>query len=359
MKSKVFFVRVSEAEGIQGIVKKAAALRDESRVLDCISQTDSVAVKIHFGEEGNTGHVKPECARVICDGISAKGAKAFLSDTNTLYRGKRTNSRDHLAIARAHGFTREALGIDIVIPDDSIKENAVDIDVNGRFVKNAKLACIFVEADAIVAINHFKGHLMTGFAGALKNLGMGCATRVGKLEQHSDIAPIVYKQKCTGCGECGKTCPAGAISIINDKAVIEGLKCIGCASCIAACPSVAIDVHWESGSGSMQEKMVEYTKAVMMGKKDKAAFFNFALKITKECDCLAEDDPRVCRDIGIMASNDPVSIDKACYDLVVEASGRDIFQELHLNRDGRRHLEYACKLGLGNLEYELIELGAR
>lgn len=356
MKSKVYFIPVKDSEDISTIAKKVKILCEESKVLTFISRHDAVAVKMHFGEEGNTGFVKPEYVRVICDGILAKGARAFLSDTNTLYRGQRTNSNDHLAIAVLHGFTKKTTGVEAIIPDDLKKENTVDIEVNQKFIKTAKLARLFIEADAIVVASHFKGHMMTGFGGGLKNLGMGCATREGKLMQHSDIAPIVYEQKCTGCGECEEICPTNAIRIENHKSVIDGLKCIGCASCIAVCPFLAIDVPWESGGRILQEKMIEYALAVMKGKKERMAFFNFAIKITKECDCIAKDDPHVASDIGILASTDPVSIDKASFDLVNKACGRDIFKELHPKREGRRQLEYARQLGLGNLDYEIIEL---
>ena len=356
MKSKVYFIPVKDSRDISTIAEKVKILCAESKVLNFISQHEAVVVKIHFGEEGNTGFVKPQYARVICDEIMAKGARAYLADTNTLYRGQRTNSKDHLAIAALHGFTKEATGVEVIIPDDSKSENIIDIEINRKFIKTAKLVRLFINADAIVAVSHFKGHLMTGFAGGLKNLGMGCATREGKLMQHAEIAPVVYTEKCTGCGECEKVCPAGAIRIENHKSVIDGLKCIGCASCIAVCPVLAIDVPWESGGKTMQEKMIEYALAVIQGKKERAAFFNFAIKITKECDCLAKDDPRVAPDIGILASTDPVSIDKASFDLVNKACGRDIFKELRPNREGRRQLEYAQKLGLGNLDYELIEL---
>jgi len=356
MKSKVYFIPVIDSENIPTIAKKVKILCEESKVLAFISNDDLVAVKMHFGEEGNVGFVKPQYLRVICDCVLAKRARAYLCDTNTLYRGQRTNSKDHLAIAAFHGFTKKATGVEVIIPDDSKKENTIDIEINQRFIKTAKLVRLFIDADAIVAVSHFKGHIMTGFGGALKNLGMGCATRVGKLMQHSDIAPVVYEGKCTGCAECEKICPANAIRIENHKSVIDGLKCIGCASCIAVCPFTAIDVPWESGGKTMQEKMIEYALAVMKGKKDRVAFFNFLIKITKECDCLAKDDPRVSPDIGILASTDPVSIDKASFDLVNEACGRDIFKELHPQRDSARQLRYARELGLGNLDYDLIEV---
>lgn len=356
MKSKVYFIPVKESESILAIAAKVKVLLKESKVLTPILGADQVAVKMHFGEEGNTGFVRPEYLRVICEGILQRGASAALSDTNTLYRGRRTNSVDHLEIAAEHGFTKKTTGVEVIIPDDSKKENIIDIKIDQKLIKTAKLARLFYDADAIVGVSHFKGHIMTGFGGALKNLGMGCATREGKLMQHADVAPVVYIQKCTGCGECAKICPVKAIRIENNKSLIDGAKCIGCASCIAACPFMAIDVPWDAGGKTIQDKMIEYASAVLQDKKDKVVFFNFALKITKECDCLAKDDPRVASDIGIFASNDPVSIDQACFDLVNAACGTDIFGELHPNRDGRRQLEYAQKLGLGSLDYELIQL---
>ena len=356
MKSKVYFIPVKQTDSVDSVAIKLKTLIDKSKVLDFIQTGYKTAVKIHFGEEGNTGFVRPEYARLICKNILDRGSEAVLSDTNTLYHGRRTNSRDHLGIAGEHGFTKDAVRVDIIIPEDSRKENTIDLEINQKFIKTAKLVRLFVEADAIVGISHFKGHIMTGFGGALKNLGMGCATREGKLMQHADVSPIVYEAECTGCGECVKVCPAGAIVIKNKKSVIDGLKCIGCASCIAACPVGVIDVPWESGGKTMQEKMTEYSFAVMKNKKGKSAFFNFAIKITKECDCLAKDDPRIAPDIGILASSDPVSVDKASFDLVNTSCGKDIFLELHPHRDGRRYLEYAHKLGVGNLDYELIKI---
>jgi uncharacterized Fe-S center protein len=356
MKSKVYFSPISERDSVSLIAEKLQKLLAESRVLDFLKPQHRAAVKIHFGEEGNTGFVRPEYVRVVCDAISDKGAKAFLAETNTLYKGKRTNSKEHLALAASHGFTQETVGAEIVIPDDSLEENIMDVPIHQKFIQTAKLVRFFVEADAIIGINHFKGHLVTGFGGALKNLGMGCASRAGKLMQHSGISPIVYARKCTGCGECEKACPVNAISLKNKKATIDGSKCIGCATCIAVCPFTAIDVQWESGGSTMPEKMIEYAFAVMKGKKEKAAFFNFAIKITKECDCLAKDDPRVAPDIGILASADPVSVDKASFDLVTEACGRDIFKERHPERDSARQLRTAHELGLGNLDYDLTTL---
>jgi len=355
MKSKVYLIRLKNLEKIQAVADSLKRLLEESRVLDFIQPNFNVSVKMHFGEEGNTGFVKPQYLRIVCDEISSKKATAFVSDTNTLYRGRRTNSFEHLALAAEHGFSKDILGADLAVPEDN-KKNIIDIPINQKFIKVAKVARIFVDADAIVGVSHFKGHMMTGFGGALKNIGMGCAAREGKLQQHAQVSPVVYKEHCTGCLECQKACPVKAITIQKNKALINGAKCIGCATCIAVCPNSAIDVPWGSGAQTIQEKMIEYAAAILRNKKEKAGFINFAIKITKECDCLAKDDPPVAPDIGILASTDPVSIDQASFDLVNQACGRDIFQELHPERDGRKQLNHAQALGLGNLDYELIEL---
>ncbi len=354
--SKVYFTAVKNSDSVQTVNLKLARLLDESRILDFICKDDSVAIKIHFGEEGNIGHVLPEYGRVICDKIRKKLAEPFFTDTNTLYRGKRTNCEDHRNLAYRHGFTKEICGADVVIPDDNDKTSMIDVAIKGKFFKTAKIFSLFLRSDALVDIAHFKGHLMTGFGGALKNIGMGCATMEGKLAQHSDIAPVIDIKKCTACMACAESCPPDAIYLKGHIVYIDSSKCIGCASCIAACTQKAIDVNWEAGGSDVSEKMAEYASAILKNKKDKAAFINFAIKITKECDCLAKDDPRISPDIGIFASNDPVSIDKACYDSVIETCGKDIFKIAHPRRDGFKQLRYAHELDLGELEYELVEI---
>jgi uncharacterized Fe-S center protein len=355
-KSKVYFMSVGEFDGFEIVKQKLARLIDKSRLFDFIRERSRVAVKLHFGEEGNTGHVRPEYVSVICDSILKASATPFLTDTNALYRGMRTKSEDHLKIAAEHGFTRDVTRCDVIIPDDTKKENVAEVPVDGDFIKTAKIARIFLDADGLVGVAHFKGHLLTGFGGALKNIGMGCAVREGKLAQHSEISPIINLKRCVECMECAKACPADAIFLKGHRVFIDGSKCIGCASCIAACNQGAIEVDWEAGGSNVQEKMAEYAKAVLKDRKDAAAFINFAIRITKECDCLAKDDPRIVSDIGILASTDPVAVDKASLDLVIDACGRDIFKEAHPRRDGMKQLRHASGIGLGSLDYELVRL---
>ncbi|MCX5700423.1 MAG: DUF362 domain-containing protein [Candidatus Omnitrophica bacterium] len=356
MKSKVYFIGVSESDYSLTIQSKLKHLLDKAGLFDHIKANDRVCVKLHFGEEGNTGFVKPEYLRIICDKLKGKLARPILSDTNTLYKGLRTNSKDHLKLAHEHGFTPENTGVEVIIPDDKIKDNCKEIEINQKFIKFAKVSSLFIDADALVGVAHFKGHIMTGFGGALKNIGMGCAIREGKLQQHSNIAPIIYLDACVACGACVEACPVKAITLKDKKAYIDSATCIGCASCLAACNYHAIDVHWASGGDTIQEKMIEYASAVLGKQKNKPVFINFCIKITKECDCLAKDDPRVVSDIGILASLDPVSLDKACLDMIEKRAGRDIFKELHPDRDGYKQLKYAAALGLGNLDYDLLSV---
>lgn len=351
MKSKVYFIRINDSDNMDIIKVKLSYLLDESKLMDFICPDDKVAVKLHFGEEANTGFVRPEYVRKVIDRIINRRAAATLVDTNTLYRGRRTDTEEHIKIALEHGFTQEVAGAKI-----EIIEGSRDVKLNGEFIKAAKIGAGFSKFNVMVGIAHFKGHMMTGFGGALKNIGMGCASPEGKLAQHSDIAPFVRIDACIGCEACLAVCPVHAISIINGKAHIDNEKCIGCASCMVSCLQEAIDVAWEKGGINIQEKMVEYAKAILEDKQKKFIFINFAVKITKECDCLAKDDPKISPDIGILASLDPVSIDKAVLDLVIETCGKDIFKEVHPDRDGFKQLEHGFKIGIGNLEYDLIKI---
>ncbi|MCX5669047.1 MAG: DUF362 domain-containing protein [Candidatus Omnitrophica bacterium] len=355
MKSRVYFIPVGSADSQQLINQKFKCLIDESKVLDFIHKKDRVVLKLHFGEEGNTGFISPQHVRVVVDAAIGRGGSVLLADANTLYRGRRLDSENHLKLAYEHGFTKEVTNADVVIPDDTQENNVTYIEINQKFIKHAKVASIFIDTDVLIAVSHFKGHILTGFGGALKNVGMGCATRQGKLAQHCDLAPIVHTDRCIGCGECEIICPVKAIKLVSKKSVVDSTKCIGCASCLAVCPTLAMFIDFKAGS-QVQDKMVEYSLAVLKHKKKKSGFINFAIKINKECDCWGMENPRIAPDVGMLASVDPVSIDQASFDLVNKACGKDVFQDTHPEQDGTRQLQYAQSIGLGSLDYELIEL---
>jgi uncharacterized Fe-S center protein len=355
MKSTVYFVAVKDADDIQGVNGQLKKLLEKSKVLDVIHKKDRVGMKMHFGEAGNINFVRPAHVRVICDEVKRKGGIATLSDANTLYRGRRLNAADHQVLAREHGFTKKAIGLDVFIPDEKKETDIAAVQINQKHIQTAKVARLFIDCDAIVSIGHFKGHALTGFGGAIKNIGMGCATRDGKLAQHCDASPMFYTDRCKGCGECALVCPSAAITIESEKAVLDRTKCIGCASCVAACPNMAIFIDFEAGN-AVQEKMAEYALAVLDNKKGKSCFLNFALRISQECDCWSYKNPRIGPDVGIFASLDPVSIDKASFDLVNQASGTDIFKKAHPKEDGMKQLRHAQAIGLGSMEYDLVRI---
>jgi uncharacterized Fe-S center protein len=353
MNSKVYFTPVKETDSIDLIKQKFSTLIQKSAVLSTdAGNLKNVVIKIHFGEEGNTGYLSPEIVAVVCGKITGQGGGVIISDSNTLYRGRRMNSKEHLALAYEHGFTKESTGGTIQIADEA-PGRVASIPVNLQFVKDAKIPKVYLETDLLISMAHFKGHLAAEFGGTLKNIGMGCATREGKMAQHSDLEPKTNAYRCTGCGTCIENCQVEALSLVQGKAKINGAKCTGCAGCIALCPVEAIDVNWGSGAVRMQEKMVEYASAVLKN-VPRSLHINFATKITAECDCIAKDDPRITDDIGIFISEDPVALDQACFDAVVKQAGKDPFKEYHPHCDGNRQLMYAERLGLGSRKYEVI-----
>ncbi|MBM3251583.1 MAG: DUF362 domain-containing protein [Candidatus Omnitrophica bacterium] len=354
--SKVYFIPTADTDDLKQINSKLQTLLAKVRPFQKIKKDSLVALKMHFGEEENKGYLNPYFISTIVKELKKIPARVFLTDTNALYKGSRTNTVEHLDLAYRHGFTPEKVGAPVVISDGIKSDEDREIKIKGDFIKTAYIASGICKADCLVVVSHFKGHIVTGFGGAIKNLGMGCASRRGKLIQHGGIAPVVYAQKCVSCGACVENCPVEAIKYVEHKAKINPKICIGCASCIAACPVAAIDVQWEKGADILQEKMVEYAKAAVKDKEDNCVYLNFAVKITKECDCLAKDDPKVVSDIGIFLSFDPVAIDQASADKVNETAGKDIIKELHPERDWKKQLARAEKIKLGSCVYELVKI---
>ena len=355
MRSKVFFAKAVRDESLESIRGKTQWLLESAGLDRIVKKDDLVALKLTFGEKGNAGHIDARHARFVADEVITLKAKPFFTDSNTLYLGQRANAVDHTNLAYEHGFTPDVCGAPVMIADGLRSGGDFEVKIAGNHFKSVKISRGCADADAVIVMSHVTGHMVTGFASAVKNLGMGFATRAGKLMQHSGVKPAVIKDKCTGCGLCIKHCPADAITMAAKKAFIDEKKCIGCADCLVACRSDAINISWGESSGNVQEKMAEFALGVMNDKRGRILFLNYAFKITKECDCLAKDDPAVAPDIGIFASTDPVAIDKAAADMVNAASKADAFKREWPKIDWARQLEYGAQIGLGNLEYELAE----
>ncbi len=303
-----------------------------------------VALKTHFGEEKNTTHINPKWLASAAEYLTNP---AFV-DCNVLYRGMRTRKKDHVELAKRHGFG--FLPIDIL--DGEMGEEEVQVPVNIGLTENARLGAGVQRYKNCIALTHFKGHIATGFGGCLKNIGMGLGSRAGKLDMHSIVSPYVHQEKCVACGACVADCPADAITI-SGKAAIDPEKCIGCAHCIAVCPASAIDIPWHLSKDTNQklmERVVEYASAALAGRK--WWHLNYVVNITYDCDCMNITQKPFMADIGIILSKDPVAADQASLDLVSEAAGCDPFMK-KLGIDGTHQLEYAETIGLGSRKYEL------
>jgi len=317
-----------------------------NKFFDMISKDtgkDNIGLKIHFGEKNNDTHISPE---LLEDAGEYFNNPKFV-ECNVLYRGLRTKKKDHIEIAKKHGF--DFLDIDIL--DGELGEQTIEVPINTKNTKNAKLGKGLTKYKKLVALTHFKGHGMTGFGGALKNLGMGLGSRSGKLDMHSSVSPNVDQNICTGCGECAKNCDVNAIEI-NGKAKINLEKCVGCAMCISVCPVGAIQIPWSSDTTErLLEKIAEYTLAAVKGKN--WWYINVVNNITMRCDCHAEQQKPFMKDIGVLLSNDPIAIDQASIDLIKKSNGgKNPFEEYNAT-GGEYILEYGESLGLGSREYEL------
>ncbi len=344
MDPHVFFSERFDTAAIRTLFEKACGCENGD-----IREGDRVAVKVHFGEEGNTRFVPPQSIRPLIDSLKERNADFFLTDANTLYRGMRINATDHLKIAMAHGFG--SLGTRIEIADGELGEEEERIAIGKHIFSEVKIGRQIARADAIVAVSHFKGHMVFGFGGAIKNIGMGSGSRAGKLEMHSKIKPAVGAG-CTVCGVCVEQCAADAIRIEGDRAVIDEDRCVGCAKCISVCGGEAIEVPWSGATSiEVQQRCAEYAFGAL--KEKKCVCITFIKGVTKDCDCLA-DSKIIGQDVGIVASTDPVACDQAAYDLVLEKDG-NIFERA-TGVDGQTIMDYGEQIGLGRKSYTLVRI---
>lgn len=371
-KSKVYFtdfrtrVGVSLTEKLQRLIKKAG-------ITDIDMDGKFVAIKMHFGELGNLSYLRPNYAKAVADVVKECGGKPFLTDCNTLYPGSRKNALEHLDCANINGFNTITTGCQIIIGDGLRGTDDITVPVrNGEYCKEAYIGRAVMDADIFVSLTHFKGHESTGFGGAIKNIGMGCGSRAGKMQQHNSGKPIVHDDLCRGCRRCAKECGSDAITYENGKAVINQDICKGCGRCIGACVFDAIENQNWNANEILGRKMAEYSQAVCDGRPT----FHISLvrDISPNCDCHGENDAPILPDVGIFASFDPVALDQACVDACLHATPmpnsqlsdnladphwhhhHDNFLDSNPNVRWKETLEHAEKIGLGTREYELIQM---
>lgn len=354
MKEKVFFIRMQDNEDDTLVSKRLEKAIQTNDFFSFIQPKDMVALKTHFGEKTTEGYVRPVYFDMMGKLVKEKQGLPFLTETSTLYRGQRTNAIEHIEFAYGNGFDFKNTGMPIIMADGLLGDEEIDIKIKGKRYQSVKIANLIAKAQALILVSHFTGHMLTGFGAALKNMGMGCSSRRGKLIQHSTAQPAIIKKKCTACGMCIQWCPADAISMQEEKAFIEKKKCIGCGECLAVCRFDAVKYNWSETYDNIQQKVVEHAMGVYETKKNKALYINFLNRITKDCDCMGKFD-KIVPDIGILVSCDPVAIDAASLDLVEQAAGQNL-PKMSYDIPYKIQIQYAKELGFGNPDYELIEL---
>lgn len=358
MGPRVYFVKATAGEGEQVLSQKARRLFQAGQFGACFKKGDFTAVKVHVGEETNNTYVKAPCLRGLVEELRTLQVKPFVTDTSTLYSGRRHNAIDHTALAIERGFSVEGLGVPFIAPDGLFGTAETPVRIDGELDQEVMIAADIVRCQSILSVAHFTGHVATCAGATIKTLGMGCSSRKGKMRQHSALKPHVKNGVCTRCGECHGHCPADAITLDEVMAHIAQEKCIGCAECVAVCRFGAVAHDWEQENEILGKSVAEHALGVMQGKEGRAAFFNFVISVTKDCDCFPRANmAKIVDDIGILASTDPVAVDRAAIDLVERRGGRTL-PKLIGNRRLNWHyqIEHAVKIGLGRAEYELIEL---
>ncbi len=353
--SEVYLAAVRADEPPERQDAAVGALWDAAGLGRVLRAHDLCALKLHVGEPGTRTFVKPSIVRALVRRVSAADARPFLTDTAVLYKSPRDNAAGHALVAHQHGFRPDTVEAPFVPADGLIGADEVEVVVGGKHFEEVAVATAIAQARSLVVLSHATGHLGTGLGATLKNVGMGCASKKGKLRMHHGQLPAIDEEACTACGTCAEWCPEDAIEV-DAFAVIDPERCIGCGECIARCRDHAVSHEWDVMGAELQERVVEYAAGVLRPKRGRVAFVVSAQQVTKDCDCMGLDQPGLVDDIGLLASHDPVALDQAVWDLIRERAGRTLESMSYPRRDARVQLAYAEELGLGERAVDLIEV---
>ncbi len=371
MTSKVYFTDM-RTKPDQSLMTKLDKLIRAAGIDQIDMEKKFVAIKMHFGEYGNLSFLRPNYAKVVADIVKEKGGMPYLVDCNTLYPGMRKNGIGHIANAEMNGFNSTTTGCNVFIGDGIKGTDDVEIPIiNGEYCQTAKIGRAVADCDIIISLSHFKGHEVTGIGGALKNLGMGCASRRGKMELHSSGIAHIHEDKCKGCRRCEKHCGQSALKF-DDKAkkmAVDGNLCAGCGRCIAMCPYDALYAEYDEKAEIINGKIVEYAKSLVDSRPN--FHISFLSDVSPQCDCHSSNDSPIIPNVGIYASFDPVAIDLACVEeaqrqpmlpgtmLYCNCGGKkpnDIFGVTNKNTAWQAHFEHAKKIGMGDGSYEIVSI---
>lgn len=372
-KAKVYFSDFRTAAFGAGLPKKLQRLIKEAGIANIDMEGRFVAIKMHFGELGNVSYLRPNYARAVVEVVKELGGKPFLTDCNTLYPGSRKNALEHMECAWENGFTPLTVGCPVMIGDGLKGTDDVAVPVaGGEYIKEAKIGRAIMDADVVISLTHFKGHEVTGFGGAIKNIGMGCGSRAGKKDQHNNGQPTIDEAKCRGCKRCLRECANGGLAFDGSsrKMHVDTARCVGCGRCLGACNFDAIRFTNSAAVKELNCRMAEYTKAVVDGRPN--FHISLVVDVSPNCDCHCENDAPILPNLGMFASFDPLALDQACADACMKATPmpnsqlsdnmsredfvdhHDHFKNSKPESEWRTCLEHAEKIGLGSRAYELI-----
>ncbi len=342
MASDVFFMN-DRANALQESIKnKAVKVFRDAGLGELFKPGDRVGVKIHMGEYGNSLNLRPHWVHSIVDEIQKLGGKPVIVDCNTIIFNEYTSraiESDHRRTAARHGFTEETMGCPIWICDGEYGFDDVKVDIpHGVFLKFTYMGKKFQELDAMIAVTHFKGHPMGVFGGAMKNIGIGCGSKRGKLITHLLNHPM-YGRKAWGINQQAaaalaqaphpnqldrliKNCPFEVYSLENGVLKQDLDKCQQCLSCFApglftgvlAVPPETVYL-W---APTMVDACAGYVNAIG---PNKIGYVNYAMDISPWCDCVNYHDRALVPNIGVFASRDPVAIDMACLEATETMAG--------------------------------------
>jgi uncharacterized Fe-S center protein len=353
--STVYLVAATAADPAPVLDAKIQRMWAAAGLASVFGKHDLTAIKLHVGEPGTRTFVSPALVAPLVRCVAATGATPFLTDTAVLYRSPRDTGVGHARVAHDHGFTLDAVGAPFVPADGLIGADEIEVRVDGTHFETVAIAAGILQASSVLVLSHATGHLGTGLAATLKNLGMGCASRKGKLRQHHGQQPHIDDDRCTACGTCAAWCPSDAIAV-DKVAHIDGEVCIGCGECIAVCRDAAVEFEWGIMGAELQERVVDHAAAVVREKQGHIAYLTSVMQVTKDCDCLGVDQKPLLDDIGVLASTDAVAIDQAALDLIAGRAGRSLESMSYKRHDGSVQLTAAERLGLGSRSYELVEV---
>jgi len=364
MKSDVYLIEVKEnnlekrREALQKLLGKINPFADYKK-------DEFIPVKLTIGDSQCVYNVPPELVKTIILEIKKSKAKPFLFDTNVIYKGGRLNAVDHMTLAQSKGFGYTKVGVPFIIADGVFGQDGKEHAIDSDYIKKIKIPSFIGSLDSLLVLSHATGHILSGYAGAIKNVAMGMSSKPTKQVQHSSLKPHIMNNKCANCGCCVKICPANAISPLTlpspqrgeEKGggyTIDQAKCIGCGECLCACKFDAIFINWSEDHDVFAKRLIDVACYTLSKFKNKF-FITFGFDITKECDCISTKDEKIfSENIGILASKDPIAIDKAMVDLVNK--NKDAFKETGLLDTYKTMAEYGYKKGLGNLDYNLIKI---